>query len=140
MSKKTLSLVTLLAFLPFNWACFSITNVPETSVTSKDQIVGITKISGLSMRFPNKNPARIVGDRVVPEPSIINAVALDEIKDFRQNDKGVVYEIPTKDGRAFRDVDGKREGGKIIFHSLKHEPASIPISEVTWSRYEGQTP
>jgi hypothetical protein len=130
MFKKTLSLVTVAAFLLFDWACLSIKNVPVTSVTSKDQIVGVTKISGESMQIPKENAAQIVGDRVVLKPSVINAVDLNDIKNFRQNDKGVVYEITTKDGRTLHDIEGKKQGWKIVFPSQKYEPAPIPLSEV----------
>ncbi len=122
MSKRVLSLVTVVAFLLFDWSCLSITNVPVTSVASKDQIVGLTRISGESMQFSKENPARIIGDRLVIE---INTVALSDVKGFRQDGKGLVYEITTKDGRTIHDIEGKREGEKIVL-----PPLSIPLSEV----------
>jgi hypothetical protein len=123
MFKKTLSLVTLVAFLLFDWACLSVQKVPVTSVNIEDQIVGVTKISGEYVQIPKENPARIVENQIVLRPS--NAIALSDVKDFKQNDKGVVYEFTTKDGRTIRDIEGKREGEKIVL-----PPLSIPLSEV----------
>ena len=123
MFKKTLSLVTLAAFLLFDWACLSVQKVPVTSLTSKDQIVGVTKISGEYVQIHKENPARIVENKIVLRWS--NTIALSNVKDFKQDDKSVVYEITTKDGRTLRDIEGKREGEKIVL-----PPLSIPLSEV----------
>jgi len=128
MPKKVLSLVTAVSFVLFDWACLSIQKVPVTSVTSKDQIVGVTKISGEYVQIPQENPARIVENQIVLTPS--NTITMSDVKEFRETDKEVVYEITTKDGRTIRDVDGKREGGKIVFRSLIPAPASILLSEV----------
>jgi hypothetical protein len=123
MFKKTLSLVTLVAFLLFDWACLSIKTVPVTSVAINDQIVGVTKISGEYVNIPKENPARIVENHIVLRRS--NAIALSDVKDFKQDDKGVVYEFTTKYGRTIRDIEGKKEGEKIVM-----PPLSIPLSEV----------
>ena len=123
MFKKTLSLMTLVAFLLFDWACLSVNKVPVMSVTINDQIVGVTKISGEYVQIPKENPARIVENHIVLRRS--NATALSDIKDFKQDDKGVVYEFTTKDGRTIRNIEGKKEGEKIVL-----PPLSIPLSEV----------
>jgi len=125
MYKKTLSLVTVVAFLLFDWACLSIKNVPVTSVTSKDQIVGVTNRSGEYVQIPKEKSARIDGDRIVQSYGKFNEIALSDVNDLKQNDKGVVYEITTKDGRTIRDVQGIVEGGKIVLATL-----SIPLSDV----------
>ena len=141
MFKKTLSLVTLVAFLLFDWACLSVNKVPVTSANIENrtiedqvvgQIVGVMKISGKYVQIPKENPARLAGDRIVLSPSVINEIALDDIKDFKQNDKAVFIEITTKDGRTLRDIEGKREGRRIVLPSLKYEPAPIPLSEVNF--------
>jgi hypothetical protein len=130
MSKKVLSLVTLVAFMLFDWACLSIKNVPVTSVTSKDQIVGVTKITGEYVQIPKENPARIVENQIVLRPS--NAISLSDIKDFKQDNKGVVYEITTKYGSTIRDIEGQKQVWKIVFPSPKYKPAPIPLSEVNF--------
>ena len=122
MFKKTLSLVTLVAFLLFDWACYSIRDVPVASVTDRDDVVGVTKISGEELKFPKENVARVVGNQIVLR---INTIALSDVKDFKQNSQGVVYEITTKDDHSIRDVEGKVLGEKIVLPSL-----NIPLSEV----------
>jgi hypothetical protein len=121
MFKKMLSFVMVVALFLFDWACFSITNVPVTSVTVGDDIVGVTRISGEEMKYPKENPARVVGDQIV----FRKVIALSDVKDFKQNVQGVVYEITTKDGRMIRDIEGKKEGEKFVL-----PPLSIPLPEV----------
>ena len=132
MFKKTLSLVTLVAFLLFEWACLSVNKVPVTSVTDKDDIVGVTKISGEDIQIPKENPARVVGDRIILRPRIIHEISLSDVSDFKQNDKGIVYEFTTKEGRTIRNIEGKKTVSKIVFPWLKYEPVPIPLSEVNF--------
>ena len=122
MFKKILSLMTLAAFLFFDWACYSIRDVPVTSVTDRDDVVGVTKISGEDLKFPKENAGRVVGNQVVLR---INTIALSDVAGFKQNAKGVVYEITTKDGRSIQDGEGKVLGENIVLPSL-----NIPLSEV----------
>jgi hypothetical protein len=124
MFKKTLSLLMVVAFLFFDWACIihKVYNEPVTSVTDRDDIVGVTRISGEDLKFPKENAASVVGHQIVLK---INTIALGDIKGFKQNAKGVVYEITTNDGSTIRDIAAKKEGEKIVL-----PPLSIPLSEV----------
>jgi hypothetical protein len=124
MFKISLSIVMILAFLFFDWACIihKVYNEPVTSVTDRDDVVGVTKISGEDLKFYKDNAARVVGNQIVLRN---NTIALSDVKDFKQNPKGMVYEITTKDGRSIRDVEGKVLGEKIVLPLL-----NIPLSEV----------
>jgi hypothetical protein len=128
MIRKISGLIALVAFLLFDLACYYIRNVPVTSVKSRDRIVGVIFMSGKQMQFPKENLARIVENQIVLSPS--DAVALSDVKNYKQDDKGVVYEITTKDGHIIRDIEGRKQGWKIVFPSQKYEPAFIPISQI----------
>jgi hypothetical protein len=123
MFKKTLSLLTVVALFLFNWACVihKVNIEPVTSVSDRDDIVGVTRISGEEMKYPKENPARVVMDQIVFK----NVIALSDVKDFKQNANGVVYEFTTKDGHTIRNFEGKMGSEKIVLPSLY-----IPLSEV----------
>jgi len=130
MFKKASSLVTILAFVFFDWACISVYKIPVRAVATKDEIVGVAKTSGEYLQFSKTNPARVVGDRIVSSSSDFEEIDLNDVQGFRQNDKGVIYEVTTKDGRTFRDIEGKKEGEKIVIPSFNNGPSSILLSEV----------
>jgi hypothetical protein len=132
MFKKTSSVVTLLAFLLFEGACVihRVEDIPVKSAAAKDEIVGVVKTSGEYIQLSKDAPGRIEGDRLFLRTTPLRSVEMVDVKSFKQNEKGMVYEITTKDGVVFQNLEGRMEDGKIVLPPQKYQYSSIPLSEV----------
>jgi len=73
MSKKIISLFTLTAFIAFTFSCYSIQKKTIKTITSwkekgkEVKIVAVLKKSGERIEFPEGEPGKIVGDKIVGE-------------------------------------------------------------------------
>jgi hypothetical protein len=73
MSKKIISLFTLTAFVVFTFSCYSIQKKTIKTITSwkekgkEVKIVAVLKKSGERIEFPEGEPGKIVGEKIVGE-------------------------------------------------------------------------
>ncbi len=133
MKRQVLGLITLIAFVAFDWACVvhSVKKMPLSSVREENAaILGVMKKSGEYLQFAKSYPGRIVGSAIVVPPPDSNQILLSTVKSFKSTPAGVVYEVETRNGRIFSNITARIEGRKIIVTDYGPAVSSIPLSEV----------
>lgn len=134
MSKKLLSLFTLVSFITFTLSCAIHTTKKERvdRVASwegkKVQILGVLTTSGEKFEFPKKNPAGIYKDKIVHETIKGETIVLDreDIEKTAYDETGDINQITTKDGKTYAVATAKREKDKVIIETY----GTISLSEV----------
>ncbi len=138
MYKKTAVWVTVVMFLVTLNSCVLRKKVelgPDKlagATTVVLRVVGVQKKTGEILKFSRKSGATVAGDKVfVPEPGGASPVdlALADIKDWKEDDRGHPTHVEMKDGRIFqvRGYKGKTED-LFVRGALPLSP--IPLSEV----------
>jgi len=143
MSRKIISLFTLLAFVIFSVSCHT-TRLKEVRTAAdwqrkKGKILWVIKTSGEYIEFSKDNPGRIIGDKIVGKAIILSKkVVIDraDIEENKRDQNGKILKITTKDGKMYTVIKGteKEEKDKITFFTIyeSNELVLIPISEVKW--------
>jgi len=151
MSRKIISLFTLLAFIVFSVSCYT-TRLKEIRTAAdwkgkKGKIISLVKTSGEYIKFPKKTPGRIHGDKILGTAVLfIKKVEItkDIIKEVKRDKRGMISEITDKNGKTYHtvtgtlravatkdDLTGKEEGRIIFIATYKtSELVIIPLSEV----------
>ena len=145
MPKKAVALATVIIFLISLNSCISI---KRNARTDPDRIFGtepykltvaaVQKKTGERLEFPRKKRATINGDKVlIPDPGAVFPARLlwADIKDFKEDDRGRVTEMATKDGRFFQLILSSRNEQGIEIQ-MAHSYRTIPLSELdlVWVR------
>ena len=143
MSRKIISLFTLLAFFIFSVSCY-ITRLKEVRTAAdwkgkKGKILWVIKTSGEYIEFSKDNPGRIIGDKIVGKAIILSKkVVIDRanIEENKRDQNGKILKITTKDGKMYTVIKGteKEEKDKITFFTIyeSNELVFIRLSEVKW--------
>lgn len=143
MSRKIISLFTLLAFVIFSVSCYT-TRLKEVRTEAdwqgkKGKILWVIKTSGEYIEFSKDNPGRIIGDKIVGKAIILSKkVVIDRanIEENKRDQNGKILKITTKDGKMYTVIKGteKEEKDKITFFTIyeSNEQVLIPLSEVKW--------
>ena len=139
MSRKIVSLFTLIAFIVFSISCYmtKIKNVRTAADLrgKKGEILSLVKTSGEYIYFSKNSPGRIYGDKIAGTAFALNKkveITRDNIKEVKRDKKGMISEITNKDGKRYEVIIGtaREEENKIIFSYELYESVSIPLSEV----------
>jgi hypothetical protein len=135
MAKKPATWLTLFAFFVFSCSCAIRTKQklsPGDAYGEQVKILGLMRTSGEYFEFPEKQPGRIEGDRVVGR--IIGqgetTIPLVQVEKISKTNDGQIIEIETTDGKTY-------VGGRIIREDkdqLVIHPAlmdfSIPLKDI----------
>jgi hypothetical protein len=122
MSRKIISLFTLLAFVIFSVSCYTTkTRRVNTSADwqgKKGKILWVIKTSGEYIEFSKDNPGRIIGDKIVGKAIILSKkIVIDRanIEENKRDKNGKILKITTKDGKMYTVIKGteKEEKDKI---------------------------
>jgi hypothetical protein len=141
MSRKIISLFTLLAFIVFSLSCYSWKKKEIKTAADwqrkKGKILWVIKTSGEYIEFSKDNPGRIIGDKIVGKAIILSKkVVIDRanIKRIKRDRNRYISKIISKDGKVYHVITGTviKEKDKIIFTGGEglYESVSIPLSEV----------
>jgi hypothetical protein len=141
MNKKIITVFTLLVFSIFSVSC-STTRLKEVRTAAdwqgkKGKIFWVIKTTGEYIVFPNHNPGRIIGAKIVGKaviPSKEIVIYRFNIKKIKKDKNGNITEIIRKDGKAYLVITKtvKSDIEKIIFFldTGLYKSVSIPLSEV----------
>ena len=158
MSRKIISLFTLLAFIIFSLSCY-ITRQKEVRTAAdwqgkKGKILSLVKTSGEYIKFSKKSLGRVYGDKIAGTAVVLSKkveITLDNIKEIKKDKKGMISEITHKNGRIYHVVSGTakevsikydltgKEEERIIFYTAPYETyesVTIPLSEVKSMKVE----
>ena len=151
MSRKIISLFTLLAFIVFSLSCYTTkTKNVRTAADwkrEKGKILSLVKTSGEYIEFSKNGLGRIYGDEIAGTAVVLSKeveIIRDNIKEVKKDKKGMISEITNKDGKIYhvvagttREVSiqyyltGKKEERIIFFTTYEtYESITIPLSEV----------
>jgi len=146
MSRKIISLFTLLAFVIFTMSCITTktknVRVADDWQGKKRKILSLVKTSGEYIKFSKNNLGRIYGDKIAGTAVILSKkveITQDNIKTVQRDIKGMISEITHKNGKIYHvvnvstkdDLTGKEEDRIIFFTTYEtSESVTIPLSEV----------
>ena len=138
MSRKIISLFTLLAFITFSISCWT-TKMEEVKTAADlkrkgEPIFEVVKTTGEHIKFSKNRPGQIFEDCIRGMVRISRKeVEIDRtnITSIERDQEGKISEIINKDGNRYYVVAGtaREEEDKIIF-SYEYVLISIPFSEV----------
>jgi hypothetical protein len=141
MTRKIIALLTLAAFLVFEWACMAHTNRPMTQAdisrlrAGDTSITGIVLRSGVEINFADPAEVRIAGDFVLVSTSTTQRAYSNlnipdaDIRSVEKDAKGAVRDIVTKDGKAYRVRSARREAESWTIEGTAYD-VLVPISEI----------
>ena len=141
MSRKIISLFTLLAFIVFSLSCYTTSTKEVRTVVGwkgkRMKILGVVKFSGERIEFHKDRPVHIYKDSIGGAVrKLREEIEIDraDIKGIIRNEKGKILEITTKDEKIYHVVTGtaREERDKIILSGEFYESISIPLSEVKY--------
>ena len=148
MSRKVISILTLLAFIIFSISCHTIgarsyrtkeirTNSDwQRKEFKKGEILWVIKKSGEYIEFSKENPGLIFQDKIVGNAIRMSKkveIQRSDIKKIMKHSDGRIFEIINKEGKTYQAVGiAKEEDDRVtIFTAYESsEPVSIPLSEV----------
>ena len=158
MSRKIISLFTLLAFIIFSISCYTTSTKDVRTVVGwkgkRMKILGVVKLSGEHIEFHKDRPGRIYKDSIGGAVrKLRKEMEIDraDIKDIIRDEKGKILVITKKDDKIYHlFIDVTSTGGRIIHHLFTgkareeedkiilsgefYESISIPLSEVKYIR------
>ena len=154
MCKKTISVVTLAAFLCFSFSCTVHRNDKilvqqiDSEKSENFKIVGVLLTNGEKIEFSEKNPARIANGIISGIPIRLEeqfkhvTILKNDIKSKRlSKEGGNIIEVLTKDGTKYFPVTGtvQEYPDRLefnIYSVQRRTSISIPVSEVdlVWVR------
>ena len=151
MSRKIISLFTLLVFIVFSFSCYT-TRLKAVRTADlrgkKGKILSLVKTSGEHIRFSKNSLGRIYGDEIAGIAVVLSKkkieITQDNLKEVRRDKKGMISEITHKNGKIYHVVNGAvrvvstkddltgKEEERIIFFTTYEtsESVTIPLSEV----------
>ena len=141
MSKKNVSLFTLIAFIVFSLSCYTIREKKVKTVSDWEgkevTIMGVQKTSGEYIEFQKDSPGRIYKDTIIGKAKKKFEIARANVKKTGIDTEGEIAEITTKDGKVYPIISSKITEDKIILEA--YESISIPLSEVelVWVKKAG---
>ena len=141
MSRKIISLFTLLVFIVFSLSCYSWKKKEiKTAVDwkgKKRKILSLVNTSGEYIEFAKDEPGQIYGDEIIGKAIILGKeMKIDRanIKRIKRDRNRYISKIISKDGKVYHVITGTviKEKDKIIFTGGEglYESVSIPLSEV----------
>jgi len=79
MGKRSLAVLTLFAFVLFDFCCYSVKRVRPEQVIGKDvNVRRIIKHSGELLEFPKEAPAKVTDNKIVTPQSVV--IPLSEVE------------------------------------------------------------
>lgn len=146
MSKKSVSLVTLITFIIFSMSCTTTTEIVKVKSASTRKgkivtIVGVQKTSGEYIEFHKDQPGRIHRNAIVgglEKRKTVETVEIDRANIIEIiKKKGNDAEIICKDGRTYSAKSYRALEDKIVAEVYGgYRYISIPLSEVELVRIE----
>jgi hypothetical protein len=141
MFKKTIAVITLLAFMAFSVSCFHVHRTMQENYDESRswELVGtdITAVqtkAGKTFEFPKGRRARIRGDAVVGETLKTVEIDRGDVERRISDKAGKLIELTTKDGKDYHVIRSKEDNEKIVLDG--YTSVSIPFSEIqlVWVR------
>ncbi len=148
MSRKVISILTLLAFVIFSISCYTSGarsyRTKEIRTNSdwqgkefkKGEILWVIKKSGEYIEFSKENPGLIFQDKIVGNAIRMSRkveIERSEVKKISRHSDGRIFEIVNKEGKTYQAVGmAKEEDDRVIIFTAyeSSESVSIPLSEV----------
>ena len=137
MAKKIVAFLTLLAFLYFNYACYTFKKELAGNYSGEkgqgSDILGVITKSGKEVKFSKDRPGSIIGNFVIGPKSLERIetkkmeIPLESIQDVIKGEAESL-EIITKDGKAFHATSVEKGVDKIICIAYEYEKV-IPLAE-----------
>ncbi len=149
MSRKIISLFTLLAFIVFSLSCYTTSTKEVRTVVGwkgkRMKILGVVKFSGEHIEFHKDRPGCIYKDTIEGAVrKLRKEIEIDraDIKDIIRDEKGKILVITKKDEKIYHVVTGtaREEEDKIILSGEFYESISIPLSEVKYIQVKRAEP
>jgi len=152
MNSKITAFVTIFAFTLFTVSCVRYSpekTVPEQAAAQSQQgeqvdILGVVKKSGERIDYPEKDPGRIVGDRIVatgipPDKNVPMELDKKDIQETRKDSRNRVIGLKTWNGTRYWVVEDSYEefDNKVKFLAIVEDRLpDIPLDEVelVWVR------
>jgi hypothetical protein len=146
MSRKTITVITLAAFVLTSTSCTmwrtkninGISDVPSKSA----KIMSVVKASGERIDFSNSDPGRIRGGSITGTAVAGLSVPIDIQRPFSSIKKradGTVYEITDGSGRVYGVQSVLKEGEaqwSVLINDRTVQRVSIPLSDVRQIRFK----
>jgi hypothetical protein len=139
MRTKIVALLTLAAFLFFEWSCaiHSTKKYPLADLgkaqTVKAQIAGVVLKSGEEVRFVKPRFGRVLEDFVVAftQSAPLSKVAIrsEDVQSAIPDERGEVRDIMTKAGKAYQVRSLQKENDRWIVEGFAYDRI-IPLAEV----------
>jgi hypothetical protein len=158
MSRKIISLFTLLAFIVFSISCYSWKKKEIRTAADwkgkKRKILSVVKTSGEYIEFAKDEPGQIYGDKITGTAVVLSKeveITRDNIKRLKRYKKGMFSEITHKNGKIYQVIAGTirvvsaedyltgKEEERIIFFATYEtsESVIISLSEVKYIQAKG---
>ena len=140
MSRKVISIYTLLAFIIFSISCYSTSTKKVRKAANwygkEAKIFSVVKTTGEYIEFSKEKPGRISGNKITGTSIILSkktSMERADIKKIRKHSDGRIFEVIDKEGKIYHVVGTAREEEDkfILFTTYaSSESVSIPLSEV----------
>jgi len=140
MARKSVTILTLCAFLLFTWSCVRIRStqlVPSPKVVWTDvggPILAVQKKSGERIEFAKYGPGKVVDGSVVGNVWTRLEFDKSQVKSTKTDKQGRVVRLTTNDDKSYVLKSSEATEDKIA--GLYFDRVSVPISEVdlVWVR------
>lgn len=132
MSKKIISLATLLAFIIFSISCtiYKTERVKintDVSWRAKNiKVLSVVTKSGETIKFPKTKPGRIYKDSIIGTKREEIEIDKYNVEKTTRNGDRKILKVITKDGKTYYPISAREQDDKIICTVY----TSIPLSEV----------
>lgn len=150
MSKKTVSVFTLAAFVAFSASCTTMRTravvSPADAPGPHAKIAGLVRSSGERVEFAPSAPGRVREGAITGVARARYKVPVEiqgPFSSVKRRPDGEVYEITDGGGRVHQVIGVVREGDTawtILINDLTPQPVSIPLSDVREVRSKSINP